>query len=250
MDSNAFGRPLSCRILVDRNALAAGTRESSEEEYHYLIRVRRLRVGDTFVAFDGEGSESVGTIEKISATSASLSLETPTSAPISTTSKFHVLLPFIKGDRLETSISQLVELGVAHISLYRAERAVVTLDETRAQKRLERFRRIATASAQQSRRSDVPKIDGQFDLEGSITNSRTDSLKLFCWTGATKALFDQVPPKPPEWCTIISGPEGGLSEAEVGFLTEAGFAPVSLGKRVLRAATAPVAVVSAISLYY
>jgi 16S rRNA (uracil1498-N3)-methyltransferase len=153
-----------------------------------------------------------------------------------------VLLPLIKGDRMDTALEKLVEVGVDSILVWPAQRSVVKLESDRRASRIAKYEAALAAAARQSGRAAIPTVRWMDTLALAISSSaNTDARLVLDPTSDTpldRALAhgDRV--------AFCSGPEGGLAPAELEQLIAAGFSGVSLGPRVLRAETAPVAAVS------
>src|SRR5262249_51248874 len=161
--------------------------------------------------------------------------------------RVRALVPLIKGDRMDACIEKLVEVGVDAIVVWPAARSVARLDDARRGARLARYRAIAQAAARQSGRARVPDVTAATRPAAapaaSVAAARADlpagqrlvldpasdaPLELALDTGgggSGGSAADDV--------TIVSGPEGGLTAGERDQL--AGFAPLGLGPRVLRA---------------
>lgn len=235
--------------LITGAPLAAGELTVGGEEHHYLSRVRRARVGDTVELVDGEGMRANASIVAIGTDSTQLRVDAPQAVP-DALPVIRALIPVIKGDRMDVCIEKLVEVGVDEIIVWPAARAVVKLVGSRRDSRLEHYRGIAQAAARQSGRAAVPRVEMADSLAVAIGRLPAGSnvvldpgadqgqtlLHYFVRTG--ERVSD------PTSISIVSGPEGGLSGAELDLVTGAGFSPVGLGPRVLRAETAPVIAVA------
>ena len=147
-----------------------------------------------------------------------------------------------KGEKLDLVVQKATELGARRILPLAAERSVVRLDEDRAERRAARLRRIAQEAARQCGRSDVPEVSApctladlavllraEPDRRGLLLDPEERALRLSqAARGASRLL-------------LAVGPEGGFTPAERAGAAAAGFAPVTLGSRVLRTETAGLA---------
>lgn len=231
------------RIFVA--ALAAGELTVGGEEHHYLSRVRRARVGDTVELVDGEGLRAKASIVAIATDSTQLRVDAP-QAIADELPVVRALIPVIKGDRMDVCVEKLVEVGVDEILVWPASRAVVKLVGSRRTSRLEHYRGIAQAAARQSGRASVPVVQMAESLASAIAglpagrhlvlDPGVDQTLAAALGAAGASISEPV--------AIVTGPEGGLAGAELDLLTGAGFSPVGLGPRVLRAETAPVIAVA------
>jgi 16S rRNA (uracil1498-N3)-methyltransferase len=225
------------RIYV--SPLTAGDVAVRGEEHHYVARVRRARVGDAIELVDGAGKRARGVIASIRDSETIVradAVEDVIDAP----PRVRVLVPLIKGDRMDTCVEKLVEVGVNEIVLWPAVRAVVKLDGSRLVARVEHYQALAVAATRQSGRAAVPSVSAAASLADAIA-------KLPSGAGARVVLdpaADRGAWPSDEDVTMISGPEGGFSPAEHDALAAASFISLGLGPRVLRAETAPVIAVA------
>ncbi|WP_414569793.1 16S rRNA (uracil(1498)-N(3))-methyltransferase [Nostoc sp. CCY 9925] len=216
----------------------------TKEQQHYLGRVLRLREGDRFIAMDGKGKSWLAQLAGEQAqVLESISVETE--LPVSIT--LMVALP--KGNGFDEIVRSCTELGVTCIAPVLSDR---TLLDPSPQK-LERWRRIAAEAAEQSERSFVPTILEPVTFSTSL--SFANSQKYICVArGDSPHLKDclhhkgqMTNDKGQETIVIVTGPEGGWTTQEVENAIAFGFQPVSLGRRILRAVTAPVVALTLIT---
>jgi 16S rRNA (uracil1498-N3)-methyltransferase len=150
-------------------------------------------------------------------------------------------------ERMDTLVEKACELGVAAIQPLLCERSVLRLAAERAHKKVAHWQGVAVAACEQSGRTRVPRIAPVLPLDTWLTALPSSqagvrivlSLRVagsgVSWQGARAIL-------------CLSGPEGGLSESEEETARRCGFVPVSLGPRVLRADTAPIALLAHLGL--
>src|SRR5690606_18851166 len=147
--------------------------------------------------------------------------------------------PPIKGDRMDTCIEKLVEVGADEIVVWPAARAVVKLEGARRASRIEHYQALAQAAARQSGRASVP---------GGRAADSLAAASAVLTAGGVRAVLAR-PAGGVDWRSgvplrLSSGPEGGFAPADLEALAAAGFVPIGLGPRVLRAQTAPVIAVA------
>jgi len=228
------------RVFVDPAALAPGELVVRGDEHHYLAHVRRARPGERVELVDGAGRRATATIARIGERETVLEAGAP--EQIAPAPPFvRALVPLIKGDRMDTCIEKLVEVGVDAIVVWQAARSVARLDADRRDGRIAKYQAIAQAAARQSGRTHVPRVTSGGELAAALAGLPEGS-------GAQRWVLDPtsasaLAPAAAD-ITVISGPEGGLAPDELARL--AGFTPVGLGPRVLRAETAPVIAVALI----
>ena len=151
-----------------------------------------------------------------------------------------------KGSKLEDIIQKCTELGVSRIVPTLTKRCVSRPDEKSAKKKNERYSKIALEAAQQSGRGIVPEIAPQITLKQALAEDGSDVKILFYEGGGEplKTLIDSDVKS----VSVYIGPEGGFDEGEVELIRAGGAKVATLGKRILRTQTAPVAALTAIML--
>lgn len=232
--------------------LSAGPRTLGPETSHHLCRVLRLREGDRFVAFDPEArTEADATVIDASGEAARVTIGEVRPAQTVATAPVVLVYGLAKGDKVDAVVRDATELGATRIVVTRTSRAVAKLLAERASTKLERWRRIAEQAARQCGRADPPEIEGVFDWRAALESARPATGACFClWENATEPLgplLTTAVSTESALCFAI-GPEGGLTEAEVAEARGAGFAPVSLGRFVLRTETVAAAVLGAVRI--
>ena len=242
------------RVFVDPARLVLGSLILRGDEHHYVSRVRRSRIGDVIELVDGEGHRARAVIEAIAADATTLRVEAPAAIP-ALPPFVRVLVPLIKGDRMDTCLEKLVEVGADAIVVWPADRSVVRLDDDRRDARIAKYQAAAQAAARQCGRAQVPQVTAAPDLAAALA-ALPDTIGLVCDPAAETTVADAlglaafaIGALPDDGrvgriadVTIASGPEGGLAPAELKRL--AAFSAVGLGPRILRAETAPVVAVA------
>ena len=152
-----------------------------------------------------------------------------------------------KNDKMEWIIQKCVELGVHAIVPVATKRAVVKLDEKKAQKKVNRWNAIAESAAKQSGRGIVPEVLPVMKWKEALEYARQLDVKMIPYEkaagiNATKQLIASV--SFGQSVGIFIGPEGGFEEAEVEAAKEIGAVPVTLGRRILRTETAGMTILS------
>jgi 16S rRNA (uracil1498-N3)-methyltransferase len=222
------------RIFVD--IVATGELAIAGDEHHYVSHVRRARVGDTIELVDTAGRRASAVIAKLTADVTFVTLgEVEVANPV--TPRIQALVPLIKGDRMDTCLEKLVEVGVDQVVVWPAERSIVRLDGDKLEGRLAHYTAVLAAAARQSGAL-PPTIAHAASLRGAVAGL-SPGARLVLDGHAERASAPSDP-----LISVVSGPEGGLSPAELEFLASEGFTGFGLGPRVLRAETAPVIAVA------
>ncbi len=211
------------------------------EQQHYLSRVLRLRSGGQFIAMDGQGHGWLAALEGDRAQILD-PIHAQSELPISVT----LVLSLPKGNGFDEVVRQLTELGVTCIAPVITER---TLLHPSANK-LERWRRIAQEAAEQCERQIVPEILDPVSwcdrLQTESSNPNTCRLIALA-RGDSIHLLDYLDQAVCPLITLAIGPEGGWTNSEIEGAIAAGYQPISLGRRILRAVTAPIVALSLVA---
>lgn len=205
---------------------------------HHLVRVLRVKAGVAVDAFDGAGLEAAGTVEAVDADSVTVRLDAPAPARTEAHRAVTLAVALLKGDKLADVVRMGTELGVVGFEPFVARRCDVR-DLTDAKRA--RLARVAEEAARQSGRARVPTIAPVVTLDELVWEGRA-----FVASPTADASLADHDLDADETVTVITGPEGGFTDAEVEALVARGAQAVSLGRRVLRAETAPVAAVAAL----
>ena len=230
------------RVLVEPERLAAGELAVRGDEHHYLGRVRRARVGDPVELFDGAGRRAAARIVRMTDTETVLQVAEPTLVT-PTLPHVTVLLPLLKGDRMDYALEKLVETGVDRVVVWPASRSVVKLEPDRRDARAAKYRAALQAAARQSGRAGMPTLEIAADLAAALALLAGDTTRLVLDPASDTPLAPTVLAGAGA-VAIASGPEGGITPLELDRLLAAAFAPIGLGPRILRAETAPVIAVA------
>jgi 16S rRNA (uracil1498-N3)-methyltransferase len=209
------------------------------------VQVLRLQPGAPLTLFNGRGGEWSAVVRRMGRSE--VDVDIGAHDPVERELACHVTLALgmPANERMDSLIEKATELGVAVIQPLHCERSVLRLNAERAQKKLEHWRGIAVAASEQSGRTRLPRIADVMSLPAWLAASG-DAAERF-----VLSLREAMPFRAPatlQAAVFLSGPEGGLSAAEDEAARAAGFRPVSLGPRVLRADTAPLAALAAVAL--
>jgi len=239
------------RLHVD-TALAAGSVLALPPAAARHAQVLRLQPGDALTLFDGGGGEWSARIDAMGKREVRAEVlahrATERELPFAVT----IALAMPSADRMDFVVEKATELGVAALVPLLTERSVLRLASERAEKRRAHWQAVAVAACEQCGRNRVPTIHPVTPFAAWLAGSRhaEGAARLLLgwrdatpWPQATAGLAASA-----AGLTLLSGPEGGLSDSEEDSARAFGFAVVSLGTRVLRADTAPLAALAALAL--
>ena len=202
-----------------------------------LHDVLRLTSGAALILFDGNGGEYAARLRSLDSAQAVVDIgdfhDIERESPLRT----ELGLALSLGRRFDYAIQKATELGVNLIAPLESERSELKLrDARRAAKRHEHWRKILTHACEQSGRTRLPTLLDAQPLERWLA-AATGECKLALAPAAKSAQL----PTSMNSASLLIGPEGGLSDEEMRSATRHGFVPLSLGPRILRAETAPLA---------
>jgi len=217
---------------------------SDRSEIRHILKVLRLKAGDQVVLFDGEGKEYQATITNLSPHKASFSLlhESPMRSMESPLVMI-LGLGLLKSSKFDWLIQKATELGVSEIVPFRSLRVVPRLEEDKSRSRQPRWEKIASEAARQCGRAKVPKVHSLRTFEEMLAMDFEKTTKIFLWEKENQGNLREALASPPSSVFVLVGPEGGFSEEEASRARGAGFRPVRLGPRILRAETAGIVIV-------
>ena len=212
----------------------------SKEQQHYLKRVLRLGESDRFIAMNGQGKSWLAQITEEKAQLLDLiDLKTELSVNIS------LITALPKGNGYEQIIRSGTELGVNCFIPVLSDRTILKPSNNK----VERWRKIVTEAAEQSERQIVPQIISPVTFNDAITNIiPAQSDRFICVArGSTVPLITCLQNITQHNIVIATGTEGGWTDEEIAKAISRDFQAVSLGKRILRAITAPIAALSLVT---
>ena len=210
----------------------------------HATKVLRLKVGDQFALFNGDGYDYVAKVIELSKHKTSVEIidryEVNHESPL----KITLAQGIAAGDKMDWIIQKAVELGIQSIQPLLTERSIVKLDRERADKKLEHWRTVAISACEQTGRSIIPDILSPIHLVQWLSNQNqtANSLKLILTPAKAQNINHLEKPSSP--VVFMVGPEGGFSEKEMNLALSSSFVPVNFGKRVLRTETASVVALS------
>jgi 16S rRNA (uracil1498-N3)-methyltransferase len=225
--------------IVDGEIIRLGADDFSH------IRALRLRPSELFIVCDGEGTDYVCRLgergdDVAVVVESRRTLGEPDIA-------CGIYLAYTKGDRLDFAVQKSVELGAREIVLFPSERCIAVPGD--ASKKAARFQRISLEAAKQCGRGRVPEVIISNSFEDAVSKASLANLPLFCYEDEKQRSLKSVLESYSgefETVSIVTGPEGGFSPQEAKLAAERGMISVTLGARILRCETAPIAAIAAL----
>ena len=237
---------MPARFFVDR-PLAPGEPFDLPASAARHVQVLRLQPGSVITLFDGTGGEWAATVLQMGRNNVSVQLGLHTRSNRELGMPITLALGMPANERMDTVIEKATELGASAVQPLVCERSVLRPSGERAQKKVVHWQAVALAASEQSGRTRVLQVAPVRPLTEWLRGLEADDRARWMLS------FDAASPlalhmAPRAGVVSLSGPEGGLSPAEEALARTAGFTAISLGARVLRADTAPLALLAHLSI--
>ena len=223
------------------------TKTITGEDAHHISKVLRASVGDEITVCDTKGVDYLCRIAGINNGEISLDIieEKKSDSEPDIAITLYQCMP--KSDKLETVTQKSIELGVLRIVPVLSSRCVSRPDPKSAKKKVERLNKIAEAAAKQSGRGIIPEVSDLISFDSLLKEIKSHKLSIVFYELGGAPLRSLIKEGVDD-IAIVIGPEGGFSREEIEKLNAAGAVSATLGKRILRTETAPLAAISAIML--
>ena len=207
------------------------------EDGRHIARSLRMRPGEALTLCDCRGTDYDGVIDAIDGESVTVRIlgSRPCAAEPSLSAVLYQCLP--KLDKFDLVVQKSVELGVSRIVPVLSMRCVSRPDAKSLAKKLERWNRIAAEAAKQSGRGILPPVSPTLPFEQAVREAES--------AGGVNLLFYEGVGEATRTASLFVGPEGGFDKSEVELAAAHGITPATLGPRILRTETAPLAALAA-----
>ena len=206
------------------------------------VQVLRLQPGAGITLFNGQGGEFEAAVEHMGRSDVRVQVLRHLAVEREATRQVHVAVGVPANERMDWLVEKASELGAASVQPLLAERSVLRLAGERAEKKRAHWQAVAVAACEQCGRNRVPQVHAVISFDEWLPQPRAGARWML--TLAADAALLSIDPDGGGALTLLSGPEGGLTAGEEARALAAGFEPRSLGPRVLRAETAPLAALS------
>ena len=211
------------------------------EEFEHAKNVLRLSVGSEVILLDNSGKEYTAVITAVEKKRMTLNVVRTELGSREATTDVCLLFGYLKNaDKNEFIVQKAVELGVNKIGVFSSEYSSAYMNANK----LERLNKVSKEAAKQCLRSIAPEVVYFDSLDKALDFAKDYENKVFACEFATESKCDLE--KLQGSTAIVIGSEGGFSRAEEQLANALGFASVTLGKRILRAETAAVALTSVV----
>ena len=235
------------RFFVSASNIFGGVAYLSSSDTEHL-RSLRIRNGELFTVCDGNGTDYSCVLSKVDKDGAEATVLSTSPSVGEPSVSVTLYTAFSKGDKLEHVVQKAVELGAVAVVLFPSRRCVARPEGSSLAKRVLRLARIAEEAAKQSGRGIIPTVTALDSFEEAVRRASFADLPLFCYENETdfglrQAMSDRLGAVS---VSLVTGPEGGFDREEADLAASNGLITVTLGKRILRCETAPLAALTAV----
>jgi len=231
------------RVLVSAVDPSASRVTLASDDAHHLARVLRVRTGDEVRVFDGRGREWLGRLADLTRGSASVELVREIAPAREPAVRITLAIALLKHDQMDAVVRDATMLGAAAIAPMTTDHVTVPGRAWKSGAALDRWHRVAIASAKQCGRATVPEIHSVRAFADVVRAASTGM--LICLEPSARVDPGDFPETPVD-CLLLVGPEGGWSAVEVSAAIAAGAHPLRLGPRTLRAESVPTVALSSL----
>lgn len=217
------------------------------ENVAHIVRVLRMRAGEELTLCDGQGMDYSCVLNFVSADAATARILSRTASETEPELFVTLYMALPKGDKMDLVVQKSTELGVSAIVPYFSARCVSKPDEKTIQKKTARWQKIAAEAAKQCGRGRIPVVYPAILFSEAVELAKNTEMPLFLYEGERgRSIKEALSARSFQTASLMVGPEGGFEEAEAELASTLGLASVSIGKRILRCETAPLAGLSAL----
>jgi 16S rRNA (uracil1498-N3)-methyltransferase len=224
------------RIFVEGRLSVGGITELPSDRAHHLRDVLRLSIGDSVILVDEEGREFRAQIAWERGKEMGLNVVEEVGPPVRPVLSIDLFAGLMKGKKMERLVRDAAALGVRSVTPFISSR---TIPKDIGDMKLERMKKIAVEESALAGRNRPLEVFSPVAFADAVVTGA--DLSLFVWERETMDIRELVRSRQaaPKTVRIFTGPEGGFSAEEAGTASRAGLVSVGLGRRIIRAETAP-----------
>ena len=243
------------RYFINQVVQSVGEKISVlKDQEHHMLKVMRMNIEESCEVVDENEQLYIAKITQLSPFE--LTIEEHKAQNVELPIDVTIFVGLSKGDKLETIVQKATELGVHTIVPVEMKRNMVKWTKDKSQKKIERLQKIAQEAAEQSHRLHVPKVLDLMTLKESVILAKQSTKALVAFEEVAKegeaAVFLQTLTSLQKGDSIAFyfGPEGGFDLQEIEYLNSQEVHSCALGPRILRAETAPMYALAAVSYHF
>jgi 16S rRNA (uracil1498-N3)-methyltransferase len=234
------------RIFTDQEIAKGQTLQLEVGASRHLAGALRLQAGAPIVLFNGTGGEYPERISAVERKRVIAEILEHNDQERESSLGVELGIAVSRGERMDWVVQKATELGVRAIHPLNSERTEVRLKGERAEKKYRHWRNIAISACEQCGRNQLPRISSLQPLADWCKQVQSPHKLVLHHRGSGSLNL----PGQPEKVALLIGPEGGLSPAEIELAEQSGFIALTLGPRVMRTETAPLAALAILQHRY
>lgn len=225
--------------------LAPGTELALPEAAgNHIVRVLRLKSGDVFNLFNGDGNDYPAEITAIDKKGAKARILSCHAVNNESPLRIHLFQSIARGEKMDWILQKATELGVSAFTPMVSDRTEVKLDNERSDRKLSHWQGVIRSACEQSGRAILPEVSPPISINqmnGAVKREQAYYLDPEAAEG-----INGLDPDRTVGLALAIGPEGGFSERDIRLLQTAGFKGLKVGPRILRTETAGMAAIAAL----
>lgn len=227
------------------NEISGDIFEIEGEDARHISKSLRMKTGESLTLCTLDGRRHECEITAFSTDSVTVKVLSSTICEQEPSVEITLFMALTKGDKMDDIVQKSVELGVYEIVPVLTARCISRPDEKQIKKKVQRWQKISDNAASQSRRGIIPQVKDMMTLkEASDVCNSFDKAIVFYECGGEK--LRDIIDEDIKTLAMFVGSEGGFEESEIDILKANGVTPTTLGTRILRAQTAPIAGIAAV----
>ncbi len=217
----------------------------SGEDAVHISKSLRMREGDPITLCNKKSTDFFGTVQSIDGKQVVVEITGSCPSASEPTVQVSLFQALPKGDKMDWIVQKSVELGVFQICPVITKRCISRPEKTAWERKRERFQKISYEAAKQCGRGIVPEMGELLTLEEAFQRMSCCDLPILFYEQSSRPFAPILNCK---WksAAVLVGSEGGFEPEEAEQAVQAGITDASLGSRILRCETAPLAVLSAL----
>lgn len=235
------------RFFVEPEQIGDVSISITGKDVNHIKNVLRMKAGETILVSDGSDREYICVIRQLNEEEVIADIEDMNGETRELPIQVTLFQALPKGDKMETVIQKMIELGAYKIVPMSTKRCVVKLDAKKAANKTKRWNAIAESAAKQSKRGIIPQVSEPVTYQQALDMAKNMDMLLIPYEEAenmehTRQVISEI--KPGMHVGIFIGSEGGFAKEEVELAKNCGAREITLGKRILRTETAGMALMS------
>lgn len=235
------------RFFVNESQITEENVVITGPDVNHIKNVLRMKIGEVILVSDGNDREYTCALAEIADDQVIATIQYIDGSARELPIKVTLFQGLPKGDKMETVIQKMVELGVYEVVPVSTKRCIVKLDDKKAEAKTKRWNAISESAAKQSKRGIIPQVCKPITYKQALEKAKEMDMVLIPYEEAenmekTRQIIATI--KPGMTVGVFIGPEGGFASEEVESAIEIGAKDITLGKRILRTETAGMALMS------